>query len=275
MCLLVHVRPAEPSGQNRPEVLNQKQKIMAPPRTYFVRLETLYVPLVRDPKPYRMSKNFGTLDVVTEDLQDDQVLEGTLIKDGKGGAVRPATIGDLRAGRAPEMYFSVEDPEETQTAHWRTRADVLWPPGARPMDTASFAFRRVVHAETRAGVTTILDDRPAILLHARRFREALNKTAAIANEPRESKKARIDLYRTDTPVDFQSLTVPRQTVTVSAALYVLMTPGADPALIAEGPKTYEVPAESLKWLSYSDLMERIQKIEQPQSSISSQASVCS
>lgn len=217
---------------------------MAPKRTYFVRLLSNtslhdYVPLVRDPThAYRMSA--ATLDPLCGTLDDSEVLDGAIITEWNPQNPRQATVGDLRAGRARDIYWAIEglDGEE---AHWRTRTDVRWRGGqGHRVSGDTFTFKSVIHAETYGGLVRPLDQIPMVEVHARRFRETLNglspgepkkrKQQASPSEPKtdsepakqaspsepkkrkqqakpkkakvEPAKQQIDLVRTDDPVDW-------------------------------------------------------------------------
>jgi len=257
---------------------------MAPSRTYFARISepngesNEYVPIVRDPrKTYRMSQCGlleETLWTQALALDDSMELMGTLLE----GTRRPATVGDLRAGRAADVYWEIQGPPGTEgTAYWKTRTAVRWPSGTKPMDTASFAFKYVFHVETRKDDPKVLDNSPCILLHARKFREAMNKISEKPAEKPEkpepiSKKRssersepRIDLERTDGPVDFAAIAAPASApagmVRVSRALYVLLNYGASPELLKSGPATYWVPAESLEHVSYGRFVDSVLRLE--------------
>jgi len=243
---------------------------MAPARTYFVRLLVSedYVPLVRDPKQaYRLSPS-GVLDpyLYGTPLSDSEALSGALIMGD-----RQATVGDLRAGRARDIYWAIED-QENETAQWRTRTDVYWP-GGRPdkADPGTYTFKYVVHAETYGGVTRVLDRIPMVSAHARRFREVLNGLSSEQTKNKRTKEERpkIDLVRTDVPCDLQAaaqaaMVTTSMMVPVSAALYVLLDPRASPDLIFRSTQQseYSVPLSTLRWASYTSIKERLLALEQ-------------
>lgn len=182
---------------------------MAPPQktSYFVRLAgspqaepAVYVPIVRDPKPFVTDAN-GMLTAFPTGpcLGDHEVLMGTFLEDG-----RAATVSDLRAGRANEMYWEIS--KGAAKAFWKTKtAAVRWPEGTPETFTDTFAFKHVVqtyafkHTETRKDLMMITDPHPVVALHSRKFRETVNK---ISDKPIANK---IDLKRTDDPVDFSGL----------------------------------------------------------------------
>lgn len=250
---------------------------MAKSRAYFARIsepngEPEYVPIVRDPrKTYRMSL-CGLLEETlwTQALALDDSIEllGTEI-DGQ----RPATVGDLRAGRVADIYWEIQGAPGTEgTAYWKTRTAVRWPSGTKPMDTASFAFAHVIQVDTRRkDDPKVLDGSPCILLHARKFREAMNKISEKPEKPEkkpsssEPSEPRIDLERTDDPVDFAAIAAPASApagmVRVSRALYVLLNYGASPELLHSGPATYWVPAETLEHVSYGRLVDSVMRLE--------------
>jgi hypothetical protein len=218
-------------------------------------------------------------------LDDSEALSGAILFPN-----RQATVGDLRAGRAKDIYWAIEDPDSGVKAHWRTRTDVRFGPPDNEergeQQTGTFTFSCVIHAETYGGVTRVLDQAPVVAVHARRFRETLNGLSGPPKEPKEPKTVRepakqIDLVRTDGPVAWDAV-LPEATtmVPVSAALYVLLDHSASPALLTGPQQTYMVPMRDLRFASYNKMRERIQAIEEEriqaiQETASSQGSVCS
>ena len=181
---------------------------MAPSRPYMARIsepngEPEYVPIVRNPeRSYTLSRTLGILEPTRQALDDSRELLGTQI-DGD----RPATLGDLRAGRAADIYWEIRGPNEAR-AFWKTPTAIRWPTSdTSPTETGTFAFSFVVQAEARQGTLSVL----VVQQHARTFRAAVLKAAKSPEEPKEPSKKRnkspkkIDLERTDKPVDFSHL----------------------------------------------------------------------
>jgi hypothetical protein len=229
---------------------------MAP---YYARLAgsqepALYVPIVRDPQQaFRLSSVI--LDSEASVLLDSVELLGTQMDDG-----RPATVGDLRAGRAADIYWEIEGhPEGTQQMHrafWKTNTAIRWP-GVfpKPVSTATFAFKHVIQARQMK----VLDANPLVLLHFRKFREAVLKTAKATASEEPAKKIQ-DAPKTETGV---TEALPDTMVRVSRALYVILNRGFEPELLRSGPETYLVPAKRLKYVSYSRFVETITHLEHP------------
>jgi hypothetical protein len=225
-------------------------------------------------------------------LDDSEALSGAILFPN-----RQATVGDLRAGRAKDIYWAIEDPDSGVKAHWRTRTDVRFGPPdneERREQTGTFTFSCVIHAETYGGVTRALATELFLSEHARRFRETLNglsdktvrepkerktvrEPAKQATEPKAKKSKQIDLVRTDGPVAWDLVAGETAMVPVSAALYVLLDHSASPALLTGPQQTYMVPMRALRFASYNKMRERIQAIEDQaiEETASSQGSVCS
>jgi hypothetical protein len=172
---------------------------MAPSRPYFARLaggdqhHPLYVPIVSDlpGQPFYLSSTVSILEPFPTALADSMELLGTRISDSE--SARPATVGDLRAGRAADIYWEIRGQEEGQTAFWKTNKAVQWPE-PEPMDLAPFVLKHVIQAESRQGVLSVLDPKPAVPAHAQKFRAAVLKASkakakASASEPGEPSKA--------------------------------------------------------------------------------------
>lgn len=259
---------------------------MAPSRTYFARLETAeYVPISRDGNMafslFGLFDSSSLIPVSGRTLADSDKLLGTLL-DG-----RPATVGDLRAGRAADIYWAIEGPEKPKIrssgAFWKTLSDTRWTDPRDAMDTAYFVLEYVVHAEAcKDGTWKVLEESPKIHVHACRFRTAMNKASnkvsdkvpeasrgwnTLAEAPEAPKK--IDLKRTDDPVDFAAFAALAKEapgmVRVSRALYVVLNYGWKPSpdLLYSGPATYLVPAAILEHVSYGRLVESVMRLEYP------------
>jgi hypothetical protein len=211
-------------------------------------------------------------------LDDSEALSGAILFPN-----RQATVGDLRAGRAKDIYWAIEDPDSGVKAHWRTRTDVRWldneDRGPVSEQTGTFTFSCVIHAETYGGVTRALATELFLSEHARRFRETLNGLSGPPKErkakPKAKKSKQIDLVRTDGPVAWDLVAGETAMVPVSAALYVLLDHSASPALLTGPQQTYMVPMRALRFASYNKMRERIQAIEDQDETASSQGSVCS
>lgn len=283
---------------------------MAPSRPYFARLDcldvTAYVPIVRDPQEvFRLDPTFWTLDPWAGAdavlLLDDSVeLMGTQIVDD--GVDRPATLGDLRAGRAADVYWEIRGGPEGTAAFWKTMTAVRWPGSnetGNGAGTATFAFTYVIQADVRKDVTKILDSSPVVLLHARKFRETVLKTAKEFRGPATKKRSsspaeqqatdrgpertakqatdrepkKIDLERTDKPVDFsglfgpggtsdsESVALPDTLVRVSAGLYGVITYGCYGPEMLRSDKTYLVRASDLEQVAYSRIVDNVVRLE--------------
>ena len=164
---------------------------MAPSRMYFARLETealppyAVVPITQRGdliKPFVESEN-GSLAPVPgwNTLADSENLLGTLLNG------RPATVGDLRAGRAADVYWSIEGYQESlkerTRGYWKSPSAICWCTDDPPADPGAYAFEYVVHAEVRMdGTWKVLDRNPEIHAHARKFRAAMNKESNKASE---------------------------------------------------------------------------------------------